>query len=118
MTSQTKEEEIGETKLQTHSVNISLNEKIESIFTEIGEFGRYQLLVFILVGIISFVPAIVGYSFGFYAATPLHRLIFLLSFNLGVNILSNFKLSFLLFALPLPLRIDSAQKNYFKFIFF
>jgi hypothetical protein len=51
----------------------SLNEKIENIFKEIGEFGRYQLLIFILVGIISFVPAIVGYSFGFYAATPSHR---------------------------------------------
>jgi hypothetical protein len=53
--------------------HVSLNEKIESIFKEIGEFGRYQLLIFILVGIISFVPAIVGYSFGFYAATPSHR---------------------------------------------
>ena len=50
-----------------------LNEKIENIFKEIGEFGRYQLLIFVLVGIISFVPAIVGYSFGFYAATPSHR---------------------------------------------
>jgi hypothetical protein len=53
--------------------HVSLNEKIESIFKEIGEFGRYQLLIFILVGIISFVPAIVGYSFGFYAASPSHR---------------------------------------------
>ena len=51
----------------------SLNEKIENIYKEIGEFGPYQLLIFALVGIISFVPAIVGYSFGFYAATPNHR---------------------------------------------
>ena len=71
MTNTTKEAQASQNS------SLSLNEKIENIFKEIGEFGRYQLLIFILVGIISFVPAIVGYSFGFYAATPFHRLIYL-----------------------------------------
>jgi hypothetical protein len=48
----------------------SLNQKIEGIFAEIGEFGPYQLLVFVLVGITAFIPAIVGYSYSFYAAVP------------------------------------------------
>jgi OCT family organic cation transporter-like MFS transporter 4/5 len=51
----------------------SLNQKIEGIFAEIGEFGPYQLLVFILVGITAFIPAIVGYSYSFYAAVPNFR---------------------------------------------
>ena len=61
------------TMTTTSNPGCSVNEKIENIYKEIGEFGRYQLLIFVLVGIISFVPAIVGYSFGFYAATPNHR---------------------------------------------
>jgi OCT family organic cation transporter-like MFS transporter 4/5 len=51
----------------------SLNEQIEEIYTHIGEFGPYQLLIFVLVGITAFIPAIVGYSYSFYAAVPNFR---------------------------------------------
>ncbi|RMZ97215.1 organic cation transporter -like [Brachionus plicatilis] len=50
-----------------------LNKQTEEIFKQIGEFGPYQLFVFILVGILSFEPALVAYSFSFYGATPNHR---------------------------------------------
>lgn len=50
-----------------------LNKKTEEIFKQIGEFGPYQLLIFILVGVIAFEPALVAYSFSFYGATPNHR---------------------------------------------
>ncbi len=54
-------------------MKITLNQKIEEIFKQVGEFGRYQLFVLILAGTISFIPAIVGYSFAFYAAIPQFR---------------------------------------------
>jgi hypothetical protein len=51
----------------------NINKKIDEIFKEIGEFGKYQLLVFILVGTTAFIPAIVGFSYNFYGATPNFR---------------------------------------------
>lgn len=51
----------------------SLNQRIEEIYKQISEFGPYQLLIFVLVGITSLVPAIVGYSYSFYGAVPDHR---------------------------------------------
>lgn len=54
-------------------MKVTLNQKIEQIFKQVGEFGPYQLFVFILGGLISIVPAIVGYSFAFYAAVPQFR---------------------------------------------
>lgn len=51
----------------------SLNQQTEEIFKQVGEFGPYQLFIFILVGLTAFIPAIVGYSYSFYAATPNHR---------------------------------------------
>lgn len=48
-------------------------DKITILFEQVGEFGLYQLVLFVLVGLISFIPAIVGYSFSFYAATPNYR---------------------------------------------
>jgi hypothetical protein len=50
--------------------NTNLNKKIDEIFKEIGEFGPYQLFVFVLLGVIAFIPSIVGYSYSFYGATP------------------------------------------------
>lgn len=51
--------------------------KTEEIFKQVGEFGPYQLFIFILVGILAFEPALVAYSFSFYGATPNHRLSFI-----------------------------------------
>jgi hypothetical protein len=51
----------------------NLNLKIEEIFKLIGEFGPYQLLIFLLVGITACIPGIVGYSYSFYAAVPEFR---------------------------------------------
>jgi hypothetical protein len=51
----------------------TLNQKIELIFKRVGEFSRYQLCMLVLVGIATFIPAIVGYSYTFYAATPQFR---------------------------------------------
>lgn len=50
--------------------------KTEEIFSKVGEFGPYQLFIFILVGILAFEPALVAYSFSFYGASPNHRFIF------------------------------------------
>lgn len=51
----------------------NINQKIDDIFKEVGEFGPYQLFVFVLVGVIAFIPSIVGYSYSFYGATPEFR---------------------------------------------
>lgn len=61
------------TKTAGKKMKVTLNQKIEQIFKQVGEFGPYQLFVFILGGLISIVPAIVGYSFAFYAAVPQFR---------------------------------------------
>jgi hypothetical protein len=50
-----------------------LNQKIEHIFAQIGEFGLYQLFIFIVAGSAAFIPAIVGYGPSFYATTPNYR---------------------------------------------
>jgi hypothetical protein len=51
----------------------SSDQKTDELFKEVGEFGKYQLSVFVLVGITAFIPAFVGYSYSFYAAVPNHR---------------------------------------------
>ncbi|RMZ92891.1 organic cation transporter -like, partial [Brachionus plicatilis] len=51
----------------------SIHERTENLFTEVGEFGPYQFSVFILVGLVSVIPGIVGYSYSFYGATPNFR---------------------------------------------
>jgi hypothetical protein len=52
---------------------MSLNLKVDDIYRKIGEFGPYQLLVLLLVGIIALEPCIVGLSFVFYSAVPQFR---------------------------------------------
>ena len=54
----------------------SSDQKTDELFKEVGEFGKYQLSVFVLVGITAFIPAFVGYSYSFYAAVPNHRFLF------------------------------------------
>jgi hypothetical protein len=54
----------------------SSDQKTDELFKEVGEFGKYQLIVFVLVGITAFIPAFVGYSYSFYAAVPNHRFLF------------------------------------------
>lgn len=49
---------------------LNLNKKIDDIYKEVGEFGPYQLVLFCLIGVTAFIPALVGYSFSFYAAIP------------------------------------------------
>lgn len=55
-------------------MNESLNKKTEEIFDQVGHFGPYQLLIFVLVGVMAFVPSLVGFSFSFYGTVPNHRL--------------------------------------------
>ncbi len=50
-----------------------INHDIEEIYKQIGEFGPYQLFLCVLIGFVSFVPAVVAYGYSFYAATPKHR---------------------------------------------
>ena len=52
-----------------------LNHDIEEIFKQIGEFGPYQLFLFIIIGLVALVPAVIAYGFSFYGAVPNHRLI-------------------------------------------
>lgn len=51
----------------------SIHERTENLFSEVGEFGPYQFSVFVLVGLVSVIPGIVGFSFSFYGATPSFR---------------------------------------------
>lgn len=45
----------------------------EEIFKKIGEFGPYQLRLFMLISITSFVCAMISYGYPLYASTPQHR---------------------------------------------
>ena len=48
----------------------TLHRELDNDFKQIGEFGIYQLLVFVLVGLTSCIPAILAYSYIFIGATP------------------------------------------------
>ncbi len=51
----------------------NINIKLDSIFVQIGEFGLYQCLMYIIVGSTAFAAANVAFSFSFYAAVPHFR---------------------------------------------
>ena len=52
---------------------IPIQEKIDRIFKEIGEFGPYQLMIILICGGTAIVPAIIGYSDEFVKSNPDHR---------------------------------------------
>lgn len=52
---------------------MSVHDITDNIFEEVGDFGSYQSFIFAFVGFASTIPAIVGFSFSFYAATPSFR---------------------------------------------
>ena len=51
----------------------SAQEKIENIFTEIGEIGPYQILITIICGSAGIITAMITYSTVFIAALPKYR---------------------------------------------
>jgi hypothetical protein len=42
--------------------NNDIHKKVEDVYREIGELGPYQLLIFVLAGVTTFIPALVGYG--------------------------------------------------------
>lgn len=44
-----------------------------NIYDEIGEIGPYQWIMFILIGSLTVIPSLIGYSYVFVAATPEFR---------------------------------------------
>ncbi len=52
---------------------ITVQEKIDRIFKEIGEFGPYQLLIILICGSTSIVPGMIAYSDEFIKSDPDHR---------------------------------------------
>ena len=50
-----------------------MQREIDRNFKQIGEFGLYQCLIFILVGTTSFIPALLADSYVFISATPDYR---------------------------------------------
>jgi hypothetical protein len=52
---------------------ITVQEKIDRIFKEIGEFGPYQLLIILICGSTSIVPGMIAYSDEFVKSDPDHR---------------------------------------------
>lgn len=51
----------------------NLNSYVDTIFKQVGEFGPYQMFVFILASTGGFIISFFGLSFSFYGATPSHR---------------------------------------------
>lgn len=51
-------------------INDEKTSSTDEIFIQIGEFGKYQALIFIFVGCTAFVASITSYSFVFIGATP------------------------------------------------
>lgn len=71
------------------------HDEIDNGFKAIGEFGRYQASVFVMVGLTAFIPALLTYSYVFIAATPSFRWI-----KLSDWFTFNFKICFLRCKLP------------------
>jgi hypothetical protein len=54
--------------------NESKKEKnVEDIFAQVGEFGPYQLVMFVLISITSLGICVVGFGYSIYGAVPSHR---------------------------------------------
>ena len=52
---------------------LSVHDKIDIIFKEVGDFGPYQLLIILIAGALGMIDAIDAYSIGFYTTAPDHR---------------------------------------------
>ena len=52
---------------------MDINDKIDNIFKEIGDFGPYQLFVVILCGSLGSIVAINSYSQIFFTHSPKYR---------------------------------------------
>ena len=63
----------------------TINTRIEAIYKEVGEFGPYQLLVIIFVGLVSSISVFVGFSYTFYGAVPNHRYIYCINVKNAKN---------------------------------
>lgn len=48
-------------------------EDTDAIFEQIGQFGCYQLAIFLIICLVAIIPALTAYSFVFNGATPEHR---------------------------------------------
>ena len=46
---------------------------IDDLYRVIGEFSKYQLLVFVLAGLLCTIPAVITYSYVFNGASPEYR---------------------------------------------
>ena len=42
--------------------------RVDNIYIEIGEFGVYQFILFLLIGSVASIPAVVAYGASFYGA--------------------------------------------------
>jgi len=58
----------GETALATNRLNL-----VDDLFKQTGEFGLYQALVFVLVGLTACIPATLAYNYVFISGTPEFR---------------------------------------------
>lgn len=54
-------------------------EKCDDTFRRIGEFGKYQLLCMLLIGLTCSISSITGFSYIFIGGLPKFRLIFYLN---------------------------------------
>ena len=52
---------------------VTIQDKIDRIFKEIGDFGPYQLFIVILCGSTSIISSMIAYSDEFVKADPDHR---------------------------------------------
>jgi hypothetical protein len=64
--------DICKTKMKSKLDNEALAVK-DDIFNKIGEFGPYQLMVLVLIGLSAIIPATLAYSYVFIGATPEYR---------------------------------------------
>lgn len=55
------------------SPNSFSDSQVDDIYNHIGEFGWFQLGLFIIIGSVSLIPSVVAYGSTFYIATPEHR---------------------------------------------
>jgi hypothetical protein len=63
----------NDTKNDKKNINDSSKPSFDDYFSEIGEFGPYQLFIFLLVGFTSAIPSMTAYSELFTSATPEFR---------------------------------------------
>ena len=64
---------IGNIYMCVTRMSEDLQNQLDDDFKEIGEFGKYQFVILVLVGLMACQTAVLDYAYVFISGTPQHR---------------------------------------------